>query len=96
MSNAFKKENVSFILDFFLADCIFYQSAALPPLAAPAQTWKPTTAKPSTLASTAAAASAHLGSALLVALNQLARLDSGRSLQFALQKAVAVKVSCGN
>ena len=74
----------------------FPQSAALPPLAAPAQTWKPTTAKPSTLASTAAAASAHLGSALLVSLIQLARLDSGRSLHFALQKAVAVKVSCEN
>ena len=69
LSNAFKKENVSFILDFFPADCIFYQSAALPPLAAPAQTWKPTTANMNTfMATTAAAASVriHIGSALLV------------------------------
>ena len=43
---------------------ILYQSAALPPLAAPAQTWKLTTANMNTfLASTAAAASAliHVG-----------------------------------
>ena len=58
---------------------ILYQSAALPPLAAPAQTWKPRTANMNTLASTAAAASAqiHLGSALLVFSTQQLELDSG-------------------
>ena len=41
-------------------DCIFHQSAALPPLAAPAQTWKARTANTSTLANTAAAAGAQI------------------------------------
>ena len=55
-----------------LTDQISYQSVALPPLAAPAQTWKPKTVKMNTLAITAAAASAQirLCSALLVFLMQ--------------------------
>ena len=57
-----------YILDFdpcfyHLTDQISHQSAALPPLAAPAQTWKPRTANMNTLAIIVAAASAqiHLG-----------------------------------
>ena len=69
----------------------------MPPLAAPAQTWKPTIANIN-LASTAAVASAqiHLGSALLVFSTQQLDPDSGRRSHFALQKAVAVKVSGGD
>ena len=85
-----------------LAVCLivvsFCQSAALPPLAVPAQTWKPTTAKMNLwLTSTAAAASAqiHLGSALLVFSTQQLELDSGSQSHSVLQKAVAVKVSGG-
>ena len=74
-----------YILDFdpclfHLTDQIFYQSAALPPLAAPAQTWKPRTANMNTLlAIIAAAASAqiHLGSALIVSLTQQLEPDFG-------------------
>ena len=46
-----------------LTDQIYYQSVALPPLAAPAQTWKPKTANMNTLAIIVAAASAqiHMG-----------------------------------
>ena len=65
----------------------------MPPLAAPAQTWKPTTAKMNGSASTAAAASAHLGSALLVFLIQPLEKESGNRNHFVLQKAVAVMVS---
>ena len=56
-----------------------YQSVALPPLAAPAQIWKPTTANINGSATTAAAASAliHLGSALLVFLIQTLEKESG-------------------
>ena len=59
--------------------CIFYQSAALPPLAAPVQTWKPTTANMNTFKTTAAVASVqiHSGSALLVFLTQQLEPDSG-------------------
>ena len=74
---------------------IFHQSAALPPLAAPAQIWKPTTAKMNTfLATTAAAASAQVGSALLVSSTQQLEPNIGsQKSHFALQMAVAVKVS---
>ena len=77
-----------------LADHIFYQSVALPPLAAPAQTWKPTTATLDTLGSNAAAASAqiHLGSLWLVSLMLPLGQDSG-SLHFVLHKAVPARVS---
>ena len=59
--------------------CIFYQSAALPPLAAPAQTWKPTSANMNTsmTLTTAAAASVEVGSALLVFSTQQLEADSG-------------------
>ena len=58
---------------------ISLQSAALPPLAAPAQTCKPTTANINGSATTAAAASAliHLGWALLVFLIQTLEKESG-------------------
>ena len=56
--------------------CIFYQSAALPPLAAPAQTWKPKTATLK-LATNAAAANVEVGSALLVFSTQQVEPDSG-------------------
>ena len=74
---------------------IFYQSAALPSLAVPVQTWKSVTSKMNTLASTAAAASAqiHLGSALLVFSTQQLDPDSGSQSHFALQEAAAAKVS---
>ena len=76
---------------------IFHQSAALPPLAAPAQTWKPTTAKMiMLLASTAAAASVEIqvGSALLVSSTQQLEPNIGsQKYHFALQMAVAMKVS---
>ena len=77
--------------------CIFYQSAALPPLAAPAQTWKPKTAKMNTFTSTAAAASVqiHIGSALLVFLIQQLELEHGSQYHFALQEDVAARVSAG-
>ena len=78
--------------------CIFYQSVALPPPAAPAQTWKPKTASINTfLAITAAAASVqiHLGSALLVSSTQQLESDSGGQ-HFALQEAVAARVSGGD
>ena len=72
---------------------IFDQSAALLPLAALAKTWKPKTANLNSV-TTAAAASAHLGSALPVSLTQPLELDSGNgSFHFAPQKAVAAKVS---
>ena len=60
-------------------DYFFYQSVALPPLAAPAQAWKPKSANMNTLASTAAVASAQirLGSSLLVFSIQPLEPDSG-------------------
>ena len=79
-----------------LADNIFYQSAGWHPLAAPAQTLKPVAADMSLLlANTVAAASAQPGSALLVSLTRPLEPDSGSQCtpHFALQKAVAVKVS---
>ena len=81
-----------------LTDNIFYQSAALPPLAAPAQTWKPTSANMNTfMATTAAAASAQIqvGSALSVFSIQPPELESGsQSIRhFAQLKAVAARVS---
>ena len=60
-----------------LTDHIFYQSAALPPLAAPVQTWKPKTANTNTWSMTAAAANVELGSALSVFLIQQLEQDSG-------------------
>ena len=70
---------------------------ALPPLAAPAQTWKPTTANMNTfLLTTAAAASVQIqvGSALLVSSTQQLEPNIGsQKAHFALQMAVAVKVS---
>ena len=87
----------AFFLLFCLTDDIFYQSAALAHLAAPAQTWKPKTAntRQLLLANAAAAASAQmqLGSALLVSLTQPLEPDSGRCHRFALQTAVAATVS---
>ena len=95
-------------LEFVVADMVafqkfiylfiyhFYQSAALPPLGAPAQTWKPKTVNINTLASTAAAASVqiHIGSALLVFLIQPLELGHGnQQTRFALQKAAASRVS---
>ena len=75
-------------------DYIFYQSAAWPPPAAPAQTLKPMTANTSLqLASAAVVASAQPGSALLVSLTRPVEPDSGRSPQVVLQTAVAAKVS---
>ena len=80
-------------------DYIFYQSAVLPPLAAPAQTWKPTTANINmNMATTATAASVQIqvGSALLVSSIQQLEPDSGsQKSHFALQKAVAATVSGG-
>ena len=66
-----------------LTDQISYQSAALPPLAAPAQTWKSETANMNTLAIIAAAASAqiYLGSALLVFSIQQLELEHGSQWQ---------------
>ena len=77
---------------------IFHQSAALPPLAAPAQIWKPKTATMNTfLLTTAAAASVQIqvGSALLVSSTQQLEPNIGSQCthHFALQMAVAVKVS---
>ena len=76
---------------------IFHQSAALPPLAAPAQTWKPTTATMNTfMTATAAAASVQIqvGSALLVSSTQQLEPNIGsQKSHFALLMAVAVKVS---
>ena len=67
----------------------------MPPLAAPAQTWKSTTAKINGLATTAAVASAqiHLGSALLVFSIQQLELEHGSQYHFALQEDVAARVS---
>ena len=83
----------------YLSDDIFYQSAALPPLAVPAQTWKPMTANTRLflLANAAAAASAQmqLGSALLVSPTRPLEPDSGRCHRFAPETAVAARVSCG-
>ena len=79
------------VIDYYI-----YQSAALPPLAATAQTWKPTTAKMNTLSTTAAAASVQIqvGSALLVSSTQQLEPNIGsQKSHFALQMAVAVKVS---
>ena len=76
-----------------LTDQTSYQSAALPPLAAPAQTWKPKTANMNTLATIAAAASALLGSALLVFSIQQLELEHGSQYHFALQEDVAARVS---
>ena len=69
-----------------LTDQISYQSVALPPLAAPAQTWKLKTANMNTLAIIAAVASAqiHLGSALLVFSIQQLELEHGSQYHFAL------------
>ena len=78
-------------------DYILYQSAALPPLAAPAQIWKPTTAKMNTfLSTTAAAASVHIqvGSALLVSSTQQLEPNIGSQSHFAVD--VSVKVSGQN
>ena len=86
----------AFILLFCLTDGIFYQSAALPPLAAPAQTWKHLTANTRLLAANAAAAASaqiQLGSALLVSQTRPLEPDSGRWHQFALQTGVAARVS---
>ena len=72
---------------------VFYQNAALLLLAALATTWKPTTANLNS-ATTAAAASAHLGSALLVHPTQPLEPESGNgSFHFVLQKVVAARVS---
>ena len=60
--------------------CFFHQSAALPPLAAPAQTWKLNPANMILeLVNIAAVVSAqiHLGSALLVFSTQQLEPDSG-------------------
>ena len=78
-----------------LTDHIFYQSAGWPPLAAPAQTLKPVTANTSLqlVTNAAAAASAHLGSTLLVSPTRPPEPDSGRSPQLVLQTAVAARVS---
>ena len=60
-----------------------YQSAALLPLAALAKTGKPTTVNLNS-ATTAAAATAHLGSALPVSKTQTLEPDSGNgSFHFA-------------
>ena len=86
----------AFILLFCLTDDIFYQSAPLPPLEAPAQTWKHLTANTRLLAANAAAAASaqmQLGSALLVSQTRPLEPDSGRWHQFALQTAVAARVS---
>ena len=75
---------------------MFHQSAALPPLAAPAQIWKPTTATMITFMTTAAAASVQIqvGSALLVSSTQQLEPNIGsQTSHFALQMAVAMKVS---
>ena len=79
-----------------LTDNIFFQSAALLLLGAPAQTWKPKTANMTGLASTAAVANAqiHLGLALLVFLMQLLEKNFGSEhTRIALQRAVASRVS---
>ena len=79
-----------------LTDIIFFQSAALLLLAAPAQTWKHLTANTRLLAANAAAAASaqiQLGSALLVSQTRPLEPDSGRWHQFALQTAVAARVS---
>ena len=79
-----------------LTDDIFYQSAALPPLAAPAQTWKPKTANTTCINTlTRNAAAASVGTALLVSSTQQLDPDFG-SIHFALQKAVAPRVSGGD
>ena len=68
----------------------------MPPLAAPAQTWKHLTANTRLLAANAAAAASaqiQLGSALLVSQTRPLEPDSGRWHQFALQTAVAARVS---
>ena len=87
----------AFFGSFCLTDNIFYQSAALPPPAAPAQTWKPKTANTRNLllANPAAAASAQmqLGSALLVSPTRPLEPDSGRCHRFAPETAVAARVS---
>ena len=67
----------------------------MPPLAALAQTWKPRTANMNTLATIAAAAGAHLGSALLVFSIQQLELEHGSQYHFALQEDVAARVSGG-
>ena len=74
---------------------IFDQSAALLPLAALAKTWKPKTANLNSV-TTAAAASAHLGSALLVFSIQQLELEHGSQYHFALQEDVAARVSGRN
>ena len=67
----------------------------MPPLAAPAQTWKPKTVNMNGLANNAAAAGAqiHLGSASLVSWIPPLELESGRGTPFALLKAAAARVS---
>ena len=87
---------VFFRLWFHLTDQISYQNAALPPLAAPAQTWKLKTANMILLENIAAAANAqiHLGLALLVFLMQLLEKNFGSEhTRIALQRAVASRVS---
>ena len=68
----------------------------MPPLAAPAQTWKHLTANTTLLAANAAAAASaqiQLGSALLVSLTRPLEPDSGRCYHPALQTVVAARVS---
>ena len=68
----------------------------MPPLAAPAQTWKHLTANTRLLAANAAAAASaqiQLGSAWLVSQTRPLEPDSGRSpQQLVLQMAVATRV----
>ena len=86
---------------YFLLQPYTYQIVALPRLAAPAQTWKPTTANTNTfMRTTAAVASVQikLGSVLLVSSAQQMGPDCGSQCtpHFALQKAVAARVSGGD
>ena len=68
-------------------------AGALPPLGAPAQTWKPTIAE-STWPNIAAAASVHLGSALpAFSIQRLESASGSQWTHFALQQAVEAKVS---
>ena len=86
---------VSLAVLFCLTDINFYQSAALHPLTAPAQAWKPNAKRNLFLADTAVAASAQMqfGSVSPASPAPPQQLESGRSPHFVLQQVPAATVS---
>ena len=91
----FGSGSFSLIACLSYTDYIFDQNASWSPPAVPAQTLKPTANTRLLLANAAAATSAQiqLGSAWPVSLTRPLEPDSGRCHRFALQTAVAARVS---